>query len=62
MCMACEDMEIYYRYLDTVEDRKRILAQPWECEVTLFPRDGDKASVAAPSDAAKSAFVCDEAE
>jgi hypothetical protein len=65
MCMACEESELYYRYLDAVEEQKRIMAQPWECEVTLFPAAGDAAPVvvAASTPAlAKSGFVCDEAE
>lgn len=41
MCMACEEMQLYYAYLDAVEEAKR-KAQPWQCEVTLIP-DGDEA-------------------
>jgi hypothetical protein len=71
--MACEEMQLYYAYLDAVEDAKR-KAQPWECEVTLFPAD-DEPSVAAPVASTrkpakpakpvrnnKSAFACDEPE
>ena len=36
MCMACEEMQLFYAYLDAVEEAKR-KAQPWECEVTLHP-------------------------
>ena len=77
MCMACQEMELYYAYLDAVEEQKR-KAQPWQCEVTLIP-DGDEtppaiaanpASVRAPKPlpkpspkpAAKSGFVCDDPE
>jgi hypothetical protein len=35
MCMACEEMQLYYAYLDAVEEQKR-KAQPWQCEVTLI--------------------------
>ena len=72
MCMACQEMELYYAYLDAVEDAKR-KAQPWQCEVTLIP-DGDEADSkpaarprAAKSSSSKSAsanpgFVCDDPE
>ena len=30
MCMACEEMQLFYAYLDSVEEAKR-KAQPWEC-------------------------------
>ena len=36
MCMACEEMDLFYAYLDAVEEAKR-KAQPWECEVTVIP-------------------------
>jgi hypothetical protein len=39
--MACEEMQLYYAYLDAVEEAKR-KAQPWQCEVTLIP-DSDEA-------------------
>ena len=39
--MACEEMELFYAYLDAVEEAKR-KAQPWECEVTVIPQ-GDEA-------------------
>ena len=63
MCMACEEMQLFYAYLDAVEEAKR-KAQPWECEVTVFPQDGGAPQpvVAAPAMAAKSGFVCDEPE
>ncbi len=37
MCLACQEMELYYAYLDALEEEKR-KAQPWQCEVTLIPR------------------------
>jgi len=67
MCMACEEMQLFYAYLDAVEEAKR-KAQPWECEVTVIPQ-GDEAPVAAapaaaarPSQEIKSGFSCDEPE
>ena len=66
MCMACEEMSMFYAYLDAVEQAKR-MAQPWECEVTLIGDDGvpktvpKSESVAATADG-KSGFVCDEPE
>lgn len=70
MCMACEEMQLFYAYLDAVEEAKR-KAQPWECEVTIIPQ-GD-AAVAAPAaqaappakaagKPANSGFSCDETE
>jgi hypothetical protein len=76
--MACQEMELYYAYLDAVEEAKR-KAQPWQCEVTLIPADGEadsksvtkarsKAAKSAVKSAAKSAsgsasgFVCDDPE
>ena len=70
MCQACDEMMLYYAYLDSVEEEKR-KAQPWQCEVTVFPqdgaRDGADAPAAAPPSAAKSigqkpGFACDEPE
>ena len=43
--MACEEMQLFYAYLDAVEEAKR-KAQPWECEVTVIPQ-GDEPSAAA---------------
>ena len=65
MCMACEEMQLFYAYLDQVEEAKR-KAQPWECEVTVIPQ-GDEAPVAAaPAAAARplrsSPVSCDEPE
>ncbi len=54
--MACEEMQLFYAYLDQVEEAKR-KAQPWECEVTVFPQDGEP-MVAAP--AAAGGFACDD--
>jgi hypothetical protein len=46
MCMACQEMEIYYAYLDALEAEKR-KAQPWQCEVILFPAEGEAGQPAA---------------
>jgi hypothetical protein len=74
--MACQEMELYYAYLDAVEEAKR-KAQPWQCEVTLMPENGEAPKFAAeavetPVKAAKPAktvkpagkpgFVCDDPE
>lgn len=40
MCMACEEMQLFYAYLDAVEEAKR-KAQPWECQVTVFPQEDE---------------------
>ena len=69
MCMACEEMDLYYAYLDAVEEAKR-KAQPWQCEVTVIPQGdvlGDAPNVAPSQNAksglnAKSGFSCDEPE
>jgi hypothetical protein len=66
MCMACEEMQLFYAYLDAVEEAKR-KAQPWECEVTLIPQGDATAAEAAPpakaaSKPANSGFSCDETE
>ncbi len=69
MCQACEEMQLFYAYLDAVEEAKR-KAQPWECEVTIIPQDGAAApsANAAPAVSAKpvqgsnSGFSCDETE
>jgi hypothetical protein len=68
--MACEEMQLFYAYLDAVEEAKR-KAQPWECEVTIIPQ-GDEAGAApatqaaqatkAASKPANSGFSCDETE
>jgi hypothetical protein len=66
MCMACEEMQLFYAYLDAVEEAKR-KAQPWECEVTIIPQAAEGQEVApepkpAPAAAPKSGFACDEPE
>jgi len=75
--MACEEMQLFYAYLDAVEEAKR-KAQPWECQVTVFPQgdapaaEASAANAAQPVKAAKPAkkpatrpaseFSCDEPE
>jgi len=67
MCQACEEMDLFYAYLDAVEEAKR-KAQPWQCEVTLIPQGDDVSAAAVPSASAKpsrgikSGFSCDEPE
>ena len=65
MCQACEEMMLYYAYLDAVEEEKR-KAQPWECEVTVFPQAGEAAATpaakAAPAKGSAAGFSCDEPE
>ena len=68
MCMACEEMDLFYAYLDAVEEAKR-KAQPWECQVTVIPQGDEPApppKVATvqslPAQAARSGFSCDETE
>ncbi len=65
MCMACPEMELYYAYLDAIEEEKR-KSQPWQCEVTVIGPDGRPKviqSAAAPQVAdAKSGFACDAPE
>ena len=65
MCQACEEMQLFYAYLDQVEEAKR-KAQPWQCEVTVIPQ-GDETEAAAlaaakPAKDIKSGFSCDEPE
>ena len=66
MCQACEEMQLFYAYLDAMEEAKR-KAQPWECQVTVISQD-DKATPqpkpveAKPSAGVKSGFACDEPE
>jgi hypothetical protein len=63
--MACEEMDLFYRYLDAIEEAKR-RAQPWQCEVTVFPENGEAGP--APQQAKPeikpdaSAFKCDDPE
>jgi hypothetical protein len=68
MCQACEEMQLYYAYLDAVEEAKR-KAQPWQCEVTVFAQDAELQPAPAPEAArpaaapeTKSGFSCDEPE
>jgi len=64
MCMACEEMDMYYAYWAAVEAEKRKI-KDWQCEVILFPQDGGpRAAEAAPAGkpASSSPFACDEAE
>ena len=65
MCMACQEMELFYAYLDAIEAEKR-KAQPWQCEVTVIGDDGRPRviqPVATPETAvAKSGFACDAPE
>ncbi len=69
MCMACEEMQLFYAYLDAVEEAKR-KAQPWECEVTLIGQGDDSAalgtkvasSAQGAGKPANSGFSCDETE
>ena len=67
MCDACMEMELYFAYLSDVEAKKQLeqqAAQPWQCEVTVFPQGEAAAAPAAPAAPAqaKSNFVCDEPE
>ena len=67
MCLACQEMELYYAYLDALEEEKR-KAQPWQCEVIVIPQGDESGAAAAPAAAAKptkdikSGFSCDEPE
>jgi hypothetical protein len=61
MCLACEEMDLFYRYLDAIEEAKR-RAQPWQCEVTVFPQPDEPKPAAAPAPRAASPFKCDEPE
>ena len=64
MCMACEEMQLFYAYLDSVEEAKR-KAQPWECEITIIGPNGEArpvAPAAKPKSDSKSGFSCDEPE
>jgi hypothetical protein len=59
-------MQLFYAYLDAVEEAKR-KAQPWECEVTVIPPEGENtpapvAEVKAAPASTKSGFACDEPE
>ena len=68
MCMACEEMQLYYAYLDMIEEEEKRKSQKWECEVTVIAPADEAAVPAQASDpkeaavAAKSGFVCDTPE
>ena len=65
MCEACFEMELYFAYLNEVEERKKAeqsAEMPWQCEVTVFAQ-AEAATAPAVSAApaqGKSRFVCDE--
>jgi hypothetical protein len=65
--MACEEMQLYYAYLDAIEEEKR-KAQPWECQVTVIAQDDEAPAQPASKGAAKpvmakaSGFACDNPE
>jgi len=59
MCMACEEMQLFYAYLDAVEEAKR-KAQPWQCEVTVFSEDGAAVQVAQAQAPQTNGFACDD--
>ena len=64
MCQACEEMQLFYAYLDAIEEAKR-KAQPWECQVTVIPQEGEAAVPSVETKqpvATKSGFACDEPE
>ena len=67
MCMACEEMQLFYAYLDAVEEAKR-KAQPWECQVTVFPQTDEPAVETPAAEPATSSkrpkpdFSCDAPE
>jgi hypothetical protein len=64
--MACEEMQLYYAYLDAMEAEEKRKAQPWQCEVTVIaPTDETPAEPSSAPKAgapAKSGFVCDTPE
>ena len=69
MCMACEEMQLYYAYLDMVEEQEKRKAQPWQCEVTVIAPADETPAAAEPTAAPKAAtapvrsgFVCDTPE
>jgi hypothetical protein len=68
MCMACEEMQLYYAYLDAVEAEEKRKAQPWQCEVTVIAPADEASAAAEPSStpkaaaSAKSGFACDTPE
>ena len=68
MCMACEEMQLYYAYLDMIEEEEKRKSQKWECEVTVIAPADEAAAPAQPAApqgaavAAKPGFVCDTPE
>lgn len=69
MCMACDEMQLYYAYLDMIEEQEKRKAQPWQCEVTVIASADETPAVAEPASAPKAAtaqgksgFVCDTPE
>jgi hypothetical protein len=58
MCIACEDMELFYAYLDSVEQAKKEA----ELKAQLFPQEGEAPASAKPATGSKPGFVCDEPE
>jgi len=61
MCQACEEMQLYYAYLDAIEEAKR-KARPWQCEVTVVAPADEPANTPASttSAAAKPGLACDD--
>ncbi len=65
MCEACLEMELYFAYLEDLEEKKKAeqtAAQPWQCEVTIIPQPDDVAAPAQAPARKNSRFVCDEPE
>ena len=69
VCMACEEMQLYYAYLDAVEAEEKRKAQPWQCEVTVIEPVDETPATAEPLSSqkpgavpAKAGFVCDTPE
>lgn len=65
MCEACLEMELYFAYLDDLEQKKKAeqaAAQPWQCEVTIIPQPDDAAPAKESARKPNSRFVCDEPE
>jgi hypothetical protein len=67
--MACEEMQLYYAYLDAIEAEEKRRAQPWQCEVTVIERVDETPATADPPSSqspiaapAKPGFVCDTPE
>ncbi len=65
MCEACLEMELYFAYLDDLEEKKKAeqaTTQPWQCEVTIIPQPDDAAPAEGAARRPNSRFVCDEPE